>query len=633
MTEQKEKISVIVPIYKVEKYFRRCIRSILDQTYKNLEIILVDDGSPDNCGKLCDVFAEKDDRIVVIHQENAGVCAARNAALRVATGDYLGFVDPDDHLEPDMFEYLLDNLKKYDADISCCRFYRENMRLEISLETDGIIHEYNSEEAIRELLNLSTLKAVFWNKLFKKEIFDGVEFPEGVIYEGTIMVHQLFLKAKKILFLPEAKYYYQVYNNSYVHTKTLKYQCDYVRAQISRYNDLAKLYPDLKDTVMKKIITEITILAITAYVNPEDVDANMADIKAFGDFVREHSDEISRLREKDIIVDADFSFVKNPTKANLNRAKFLHERFDRKNKDLIALTKRSKLRQQGHLAVQKMKINLDDLTDEDKELFQKLHDVEVELMDELVRICDKHNLTYFLYGGTLLGAVRHKGFIPWDDDIDLIMPRKDYDKFAELCKTELNEKYFYQSYDTDKGTPFLFAKLRKNNTRVSEEKLEGKELHEGIYIDIMPLDYFPEIDGLRRRAFMAKFNSINSACQSGSIKTKHKFNRIRYDYYKKMPKDKLMRLRDNYVRNAAGGKETSLVCSFGSHYKPMIRRIFPAEWFVDDGTMMEFEGKMYKVPAGWKEYLLHLFGDTYMEWPPIKERAIHFNFYDVEFGD
>ena len=100
-----------------------------------------------------------------------------------------------------------------------------------------------------------------------------------------------------------------------------------------------------------------------------------------------------------------------------------------------------------------------------------------------------------------------------------------------------------------------------------------------------------------------------------------------------MPKDKLMSLRDNYVRNAAGGKETSLVCSFGSHYKPMIRRIFPAEWFVDDGTMMEFEGKMYKVPAGWKEYLLHLFGDTYMEWPPIKERAIHFNFYDVEFGD
>lgn len=633
MDKYKEKISVIVPVYKVEKYFRRCIRSILNQTYKNLEIILVDDGSPDNCGKLCDVFAGLDDRIIVIHQENAGVCAARNAALRIATGDYLGFVDPDDYLEPDMYEYLLDNLKKYDADISCCRFYRQNMKDEITLDTDGIIHEYNSEEAIRELLKLSTLKAVFWNKLFKREIFDGVVFPEGVIYEGTIMVHQLFLKAKKIIFLPDAKYYYQIYNNSYVHTKTLKYQCDYVRAQISRYNDLAEAFPDLTDIVMKKILKELSILAITSYVNPEDIDANMEDINNFGSFIKEHSEEVSRLREKGPVVDSDLRFVKAPTKANLEKAKFLHETIDRKNKTLIKTTKMSKLRQQGHLAFQKMKVNLDDLTDEDRILFQRLHDVEVELMDEFVRICDKYGLTYFLYGGTLLGAVRHKGFIPWDDDVDILMPRKDYDRFAELCKTDLDDKYFYQSYETDGVMPFLFAKLRKNNTRVSEEKFEGKDMHQGIYIDIMPLDYFPEIDGFKRRALLAKFNAIHAACQSRRIYTSSKLNKLRFKYYRRMPQEKLMRIRDDFIKNAAGGKKTSLVCSFGSHYRPIIRRVFPAKWFVDDGTKMEFEGKMYKVPAGWHEYLVHLYGENYMEWPPISERAIHFNFYDIDFGD
>ena len=110
----KEKISIIVPIYNVEPLLRRCIDSLLKQTYENLEIILIDDESPDNCGKIIDAYAKMDNRIKVIHQKNAGVCAARNAGLRIATGDYIGFIDPDDWATPDMFEYLYNNAKKYD---------------------------------------------------------------------------------------------------------------------------------------------------------------------------------------------------------------------------------------------------------------------------------------------------------------------------------------------------------------------------------------------------------------------------------------------------------------------------------------------------------------------------------------
>jgi phosphorylcholine metabolism protein LicD len=102
---------------------------------------------------------------------------------------------------------------------------------------------------------------------------------------------------------------------------------------------------------------------------------------------------------------------------------------------------------------------------------------------------------------------------------------------------------------------------------------------------------------------------------------------------KRKPKDELVSERDRFIRNASKGKKTSLVCSFGSHYIPTSRRIFPAKWFEDDGTKIEFEGKMYKVPAGWKEYLTDLFGESYMEWPPVSERMNHFNFYDVDFGE
>lgn len=117
------KISVIVPVYKVENFLDRCVESIVGQTYENLEIILVDDGSPDNCPAMCDKWAEKDGRIKVIHKENGGVSSARNAALDIVSGDYICFVDSDDWIDPGMYEFLYKNSQKYDADISCCGIF------------------------------------------------------------------------------------------------------------------------------------------------------------------------------------------------------------------------------------------------------------------------------------------------------------------------------------------------------------------------------------------------------------------------------------------------------------------------------------------------------------------------------
>ena len=120
-------ISVVVPVYKVEPYLRKCLDSIVNQTYRDLEIILIDDGSPDNCGRICDEYAERDARIRVVHQENSGLSAARNAGLKLVSGSYIGFVDSDDWIEPDMYSYLLGNALEYQADIAVCSRTEQHM--------------------------------------------------------------------------------------------------------------------------------------------------------------------------------------------------------------------------------------------------------------------------------------------------------------------------------------------------------------------------------------------------------------------------------------------------------------------------------------------------------------------------
>ena len=147
------KISVIVPIYKVEKYLRRCIDSIINQTFKNIEIILVNDGSPDNCPKICEEYKNKDNRIIIINQENQGLSVARNSGIRIARGQYLVFIDSDDYIEEDMIEYLYEGIVKYDVDISCCGYvavYDNGIKEKITVPSEDTI--YKKEEALNILL-------------------------------------------------------------------------------------------------------------------------------------------------------------------------------------------------------------------------------------------------------------------------------------------------------------------------------------------------------------------------------------------------------------------------------------------------------------------------------------------------
>ena len=203
-----KKVSVIVPVYGSEAYLEKCVASLTAQTYQNLEIILVDDGSPDRCPQMCDQWAERDLRIRVIHKKNGGLSSARNAGIAVATGEFLSFVDSDDWIALDTYEKVMHLFDAFDPDIVTFDCNLVNEKLEVYGTTEklreGIL---TAEEALQELLR-GQINNYAGNKVYKKHIFADIRFPEGRLWEDMAIAYQLFSVAKSIYCYPVPLYFY-----------------------------------------------------------------------------------------------------------------------------------------------------------------------------------------------------------------------------------------------------------------------------------------------------------------------------------------------------------------------------------------------------------------------------------------
>ncbi|MBO7611926.1 MAG: glycosyltransferase family 2 protein [Elusimicrobia bacterium] len=212
-----DKISVIVPVYNVEPYIRQCVDSIINQTYKNLEIILVDDGSPDNCGKICDEYATKDNRVKVLHIKNGGPAVARNAGLDIATGKYIGYVDSDDYIEPDMYETLYNAMIKTDAGLVVCNWFEgtENNWVKNTV--------YPKKEIVtsNEAFEIFYSSMYVWNKLFRKDVVKNLRFVETYA-QDVLYTFTTFTRIEKVVCLQEYKCYYRINPTSRLHTKKFK---------------------------------------------------------------------------------------------------------------------------------------------------------------------------------------------------------------------------------------------------------------------------------------------------------------------------------------------------------------------------------------------------------------------------
>ena len=258
-------ISVIVPIYKVEKYLRRCIDSILGQTYSDLEVILVDDGSPDGCPEICDEYEKKDPRVKVIHQKNGGLSAARNVGLDICIGEHITFVDSDDWLHPQMLERLLDAINSApDVGVSVCGYCETSQEESVSnVESNGPTELLAGEKAVEAIMGPDNVMLVTaWGKLYQRELFTGIRYPVGRIHEDEFVTYKLYILSKNVAIVREKLYFYFQREDSIMATPSLKARMDGLDALIERVTYCSqngmkefsrKVYFDIEFWVSRKL--------------------------------------------------------------------------------------------------------------------------------------------------------------------------------------------------------------------------------------------------------------------------------------------------------------------------------------------------------------------------------------------
>ena len=251
-----ELISVIIPIYKVEPYLDRCIRSIVEQTYTNIEVILVDDGSPDNCPAICDTWAEKDSRIRVIHKENGGLSDARNAGMAVATGDLISFIDSDDWIAPDFLEVLYRTMTETGAQIAECGVSLvDEAGTVLRLRPAAPLAEMDKIEALRRLVREDGIYQTVWNKLYRREVVEGIPFEKGKYHEDDFWTYRVFERIEKLAVVDMQLYHYLQRGGSIIGAGYTVRRLDGLEARVNRMRDLQK-YDELACLTRQALVTD-----------------------------------------------------------------------------------------------------------------------------------------------------------------------------------------------------------------------------------------------------------------------------------------------------------------------------------------------------------------------------------------
>lgn len=270
--EKMKRISIIVPIYGVENYLNECIQSIVKQTYSDIEILLVDDGSPDQCGRICDEWAAKDKRIIVIHKENGGLSQTRNTALKRISGNYVVFIDSDDWVAPDYVEKLLKTIQDSDVKVAMCSsvsVWKDCSRPASHMPEQS--KEFDAKSYSELFLTWLGAYSVVWNKMFKRELFDQVCFRENVLFEDMFFMGDILQRVQKIAYIPEQLYFYRMRKSSIINKDRIKLS----RFMQEATQHLVKLYQN--DSKLAYLAEKLSYNQLLNYY----IDAPKADWRAW----------------------------------------------------------------------------------------------------------------------------------------------------------------------------------------------------------------------------------------------------------------------------------------------------------------------------------------------------------------
>ncbi|MBQ7274513.1 MAG: LicD family protein [Clostridiales bacterium] len=262
----------------------------------------------------------------------------------------------------------------------------------------------------------------------------------------------------------------------------------------------------------------------------------------------------------------------------------------------------------------------------------KLHRVQIEILDEISRICEANKITYYLVGGTLLGAVRHEGFIPWDDDLDIAMPRKDYEKFCSCCLSgELDRKYFLHNELTDDKYWLIFGKVRKNGTEINEKTNEKLETNKGIYVDIFPFDEVKKKASSFGKARTAIIKAISaSICWKRGLRPPLTRRLKTILLITKPFSISVLSAIQKRLMIMGNDKGSPFYINYGSNYDT-VKQTIPKDKY-EPYCLLNFEGKKYRAPKDY-DYVLRQIYDDYMTLPPVEDRVLRHKPVYIDFGE
>ena len=570
------KLSIIVPVYNVEKYLPKCLESLIKQTLKDIEIICVNDGSMDNSLAILKEFASKDSRIRIIDNQHQGVAKTRNTGIEQSTGEYIGFVDSDDYIDIDFFEKLYNSATKSNSDIAIASILKHKNFFNIYNA------KYTKEETaitIQDKIKLCEDKKHFffyaWNKIYHSGFIkeNNIKFSEGQIYEDVMFAIKALYYSNKIISVYGTKYHYIEHENSLTKYKDKTGE---------KEHDLIKAYSELQEFCNSK---NIEIPERLNYYTKENFGFILNLYKG------KYQSKIQLFNIFTIATISNYSETRNLItilgfKIKIAKREIAKERqenvFYQYKKDKIDITKVPQA--QG--------------------LLRDIQLANLALLKELAYVCEKNNFKYILDAGTLLGAVRHSRFIPWDDDIDILMFREDYEKIVSAFKNTTRNSDIYAEYHRDKDTNSqYFIKIKHKKCPF-------------LGVDIFPLDSYGKHLSLKEQ-----LKATNKICKI----LKHLKKEIDPNISNKETKTILTKTMKEKILLSSANENGDFV--YGVDFAHKLKN-----WFLDRDIVLplrkiQFEDSKYTTVNKPKEFLKNIYGD-YMKYPK-KMKILHYSYKNL----